>query len=169
MEVIPPKHDGGFMNEPIENVIRQHSFFKGMKPAYLTILTKGAKEMSYEAGQTLFEEGEPANRLFLVQSGEIVIEAHEPGDGAAVIEALREGDVLGWSWLLPPFTWHLRARAIEPSTVIVLDGAHLLVAAEENHSFGYDLMKRVAQLAVRRMQATRRQLVALENKFEVNR
>jgi hypothetical protein len=70
--------------------------------------------------------------------------------------------VLGWSWLFPPFSWHFQARAIEPTTVISLNGAHLLVSAESNHEFGYELMKRVAQVVIRRLQITRKQLIALD-------
>jgi CRP-like cAMP-binding protein len=153
------------MNESLDNTIRNHPFFKGMKANHLAMLAKGAKEMSYKPGETMFKEGEPASRFFLIQSGEVALEAHEPGDGRAVVETLREGDVIGWSWLFPPFTWHLLARAVEPTSVIVLDGAHLLGAAEQHHDFGYELMKRVAQLAVHRMQATRKQLLDLENEI----
>jgi CRP/FNR family transcriptional regulator, cyclic AMP receptor protein len=67
--------------------------------------------------------------------------------------------MLGWSWLFPPFAWHFRARAREPTNVIVFNGAHLLVAAERNRDFGYELMKRVAQVVIRRLQAARRQLL----------
>jgi hypothetical protein len=46
--------------------------------------------------------------------------------------------------------------------VIVLDGAHLLSMAEAHHDFGYELMKRVAQVVIQRLQSTRRQLLELE-------
>jgi hypothetical protein len=76
-----------------------------------------------------------------------------------LVQILGPGDVLGWSWLFPPFTWHFRALALEPTNAIVLDGAHLLVTAERNRDFGYELMKRVAQVVIHRLQATRKQLV----------
>ena len=63
------------------------------------------------------------------------------------------------SWLFPPFVWHFQARALEPTETIVLDGAHLLVAAERNGNLGYELMKRVAQVLIHRLQATRKQLL----------
>jgi CRP/FNR family cyclic AMP-dependent transcriptional regulator len=72
---------------------------------------------------------------------------------------LGPGDVLGWSWLFPPFVWHFQARAVEPTTLLVLNGAGLLVSAERDHDFGYELMKRVAQVVIRRLQATRKQLL----------
>lgn len=141
--------------------ITQHAFFHGMKPEHLAIVAAGAKVTEYQPGEVLFREGEPANRLHLIQSGKIALETHEPGDGVALVQTLAAGDVLGWSWLFPPFGWHFQAQALEPTSVIILSGAHLLVAAERNHDFGYDLMKRVAQVVIHRLQATRKQLLAL--------
>ena len=82
-------------------------------------------------------------------------------DGAKAV-LFKVGDVLGWSWLFPPFSWNFQARAIEPTSAIVLSGAHLLVTAEGNHDFGYELMKRVAQVVIHRLQATRKQLLAIQ-------
>lgn len=146
------------MNEFIE-ALAAHPFFRGMDPRFLDLLAPGAYGMEFKPGETLFREGEPASRFFLVQRGRIVLEAHEPGDGTMVVSQVGPGDVLGWSWLFPPFAWHFRARALEPTRVIILDGAHLLVTAERNPEFGYDLMKRIAQVVIQRLQATRRELL----------
>ena len=62
-------------------------------------------------------------------------------------------------WAPRPYVWHFQARAIEPSTAIVVDGAHLLNAAERNHDFGYELMKRVARVLIQRLQVTRKELL----------
>lgn len=150
------------MNATLENTIRTHPFFHGMKPHHLAMLSKCATEAKYRPGEPLFNEGEPANRFFLIQQGRVALEAHEPGDGTAVVQLLEPGEVLGWSWLFPPFTWHLRARAVEHTSVVVLDGGHLLGCAENDHEFGYELMKRVAQIVIHRLQATRRQLLQVQ-------
>lgn len=142
----------------LNEAITQHAFFAGMKPEHLGLLTEDAKTARFNAGDLLFREREPANQLYLIESGKIALEAHEPTDGTMPVQTLGPGDVLGWSWLFPPFAWHFQARAIEPASVIVLSGAHLLVIAERDHDFGYELMKKVAQVVIRRLQATRKQL-----------
>ena len=149
------------MNRSLESIIDHHPFFQGMKPQHLAMLHKGAKEVRYRPGETMFSEGEPANRFFLIEQGNVLLEVHEPSGGTAAVQMAPADDVIGWSWLFPPFTWHLRARALEHTTVIVLDGAHLLSMAEAHHDFGYELMKRVAQVVIQRLQATRRQLLDL--------
>jgi CRP/FNR family transcriptional regulator, cyclic AMP receptor protein len=142
--------------------IVDHPFFIGMAPEHLDIVARHAREAEYTPDQILFSEGEPANRFFVIEQGKIALEAHETANRSYRIQLLGEGDVLGWSWLFPPFVWHFRARAIEPVRVIVLDGAHLLVTAEQDKTFGYELMKRLAQLVIKRLQITRKELVARE-------
>lgn len=142
--------------------ITTHPFFERMKPAHLAILASGAKEAQFNAGDILFREGEPASQFYLIERGSVAIAAHEPGNGTVLVQELGPGDVLGWSWLFAPFEWRFMARATEATTAIVLNGAHLLIAAEENHEFGYELMKRVAQVVIHRLQATRQQLLNLQ-------
>jgi CRP-like cAMP-binding protein len=146
----------------LNEAITQHAFFQGMKPEHLAVLADGARATQFKAGDVLFREGQPANQFYLIESGKIALEAHEPTNGTILAQTVDAGDVLGWSWLFPPFVWHFQARAIEPANVITLSGAHLLVAAERNHDFGYELMKRVAQVIIRRLQATRKQVLALQ-------
>ena len=144
----------------LNQAITNHRFFLGMKPEHLGALTAGAKAAQYKAGEMLCREGEPAGQFYLIESGKVALEAHDPADGTAPVETLGAGDVLGWSWLFPPFVWHFQARAIEPTKVIILSGGHLLVTAEDNHDFGYELMKRIAQVVIHRLQAARKESFA---------
>ena len=146
----------------INESIMKFAFFDGMRPEHLAVLPEGAKAVQFKAGDVLFREGDPASQFYLIESGKIALEAHEPANGTTSVQSLGAGDVLGWSWLFPPFVWHFQARAVEPTNVIVLNGAHLMVSAERDHDFGYELMKRVAQVVIRRLQATRKQLLALQ-------
>ena len=146
----------------LSEAITKYAIFRGMKPEHFAILAEGAKEIEFNPGDLVFREGTPANQFFLIESGGVVLEAHEPSDGTIAVQSLSPGEVFGWSWLFPPFTWHFQARATEPTKVIALSGARLLVTAERNCEFGYELMKRMAQVVIRRLQATRRQLLALQ-------
>ena len=146
----------------LNEAITEHAFFQGLKPEHVAVLTEGATAAKFKAGDVLFREREPANQFYLIESGKVVLEAHEPANSTIPVQMLGAGEVLGWSWLFPPFFWHFQARALEPTNVIILSGAHLLVCAERNHEFGYDLMKRMAQVVIHRLQATRKQLLALQ-------
>ena len=145
----------------LKETIAEHPIFHGMRREHLALLAERAKAGTFNSGETLFREGEPANEFYLIESGKIALETQAAADGTATVQTLGPGDVLGWSWLFAPFVWHFRAVAVEPTSVVVLSGAHLLATSENNHDFGYELMKRVAQIVIRRLQATRKQLLAL--------
>jgi CRP/FNR family cyclic AMP-dependent transcriptional regulator len=147
------------MNNLPETILN-HDLFRGMRPEHLAVLAEGASEVKFKAGEVLFREGEPADKFHLIRSGKLALEAHEPGTGTTLVQTLGPGEVLGWSWLFPPFVWHFQTRATEPTEAVSLSGAHLLNVAERDHDFGYELMKRVAQVVIHRLQATRKQLLS---------
>ena len=89
----------------------------------------------------------------------MILELHQAQREDVPIQTIGGGDVLGWSWLFPPFTWHFQARALSRTEAIVLNGPHLVVACNANHEFGYELMKRVAHVVLKRLQATRKKLL----------
>jgi CRP/FNR family cyclic AMP-dependent transcriptional regulator len=136
-----------------------HSFFRGLKPEHLEIIQTGATQEIVESGQVLFHQGSPANSLFLIEKGSVALESIVPGRQPVLIQVLPAGELLGWSWLFPPFIWHFQARALERTELVVMNGGHLLVAAEQDHDFGYALIKRVAQVVIERLQTTRNNLV----------
>lgn len=151
------------MSDLTSDVVRVHPFFSGMKSKHLGIFLESATRARFAPEEMLFREGEPANQFYLIQKGRIVLEAREPRRTPAVIQTLGCGDVLGWSWLFPPFTWHFSARAVEPASAIVLNAGHLLAAADADHDFGYELMKRVTRLVIHRLQITRERIVARQS------
>src|SRR4051812_43630942 len=102
-----------------------HPFLKTMPPEHLEHLLVNAREVEFQPEEIFFREGEPANRLYLIESGRVAIKAGIQ-DGKN-LQTLGAGEALGWSWLFPPFSWHFSAQAMEPTKCIVLDGGHLLV------------------------------------------
>lgn len=146
--------------DPLKKTFSEHSFLRSLSPAYLDTLSACASEREFAANEIIFREGEIADRLYLIVGGKIVLES-QLSNGILAVQELGADDVLGWSWLFPPYVWHFQARALEPSRAVTFNGAHLLVACERNHEFGYDLMKRLAQILIRRLQATRKQMIHL--------
>jgi CRP-like cAMP-binding protein len=149
------------MNDLKQRVVN-HPFFGGMKSSHLAVLAECAKEAVFATDEILFREGDPANQFYLIESGRIIVETHEPANPTITVQELGGGEVLGWSWLFPPFAWHFQAHAAEPTKVIALNGGRLLNTAERDHDFGYELMKRVAQVVIHRLQTSRKQLLELQ-------
>jgi CRP-like cAMP-binding protein len=76
-----------------------------------------------------------------------------------MIQTIEKGEILGWSWLIPPHTWHFDARALEPIRALAIDGKCLRAKCEANHDLGYELLKRVSSIMYQRLQATRMQIL----------
>lgn len=116
--------------------------------------------MSYATGEIIFREGEPANRFYLIEQGRVSLESPRKDQAPAGIQVIGPGDVLGWSWLFPPYYWQFDARSLEPTTAIFLYGTRLREQCEQDHAFGYEMMKRMTQVVIHRLQAARQQLIA---------
>ena len=141
-------------------MLEAQSFFKGLSPAHLEMLAKESMPVEFKTGELIFNEGGMANRLYLLLSGKVALEAptdseHEP----VAIETIGAGSMLGWSWLFPPYYWHFDARALTPVKAIFFYGTRLREQCENDHELGYELMKRVSGVLIERLQATRRHLV----------
>ena len=138
-------------------------FFKGMSVTQLELLAAEAMVAEFQTGERIFNEGSPANRFYLVLSGQVALES--PGTEYAderlpvPVETIAAGGILGWSWLFPPYCWHFNARALTPVKAIFFYGTRLRERCETDHELGYELMKRTAEIAVHRLEATRRQLL----------
>lgn len=108
----------------------------------------------FTAGQVIFQKGETANRFYLIERGRVALES-STGDDVVRIDKVGPGDLLGWSWIFPPYMWHFDARAIEPTTAIFLYGTILREYCENDPALGYELFKRMSEVMMRRLQAAR--------------
>jgi CRP/FNR family transcriptional regulator, cyclic AMP receptor protein len=145
-----------------EGILKGHAFLQGASEQFLNELGEFSKEASFEVGEVILTEGAYADRCFLIRQGRLQLELRGGRELPVVLQMLRPGDILGWSWLYPPFQWHFTARALEHCEMVELNAASLLIRAEENPVFGYELMKRVSMQLIHRLQALRDSLVSLD-------
>ena len=141
--------------ESLERALAQHPFLADLDRRYLQRLVRFASKRSFKALQMLFHEGDEANECYLICEGRVALEMPMLGCDAIRIQDVAEGEVLGWSWLVPPYQWHFSARAVTPTQVIALDGRALRSRFEEDHDLGYELLKRFTEVVVHRLEATR--------------
>ena len=150
----------GVQTEPIATRVALHPFLAGMNRAKLAVLTNCAMATALKKGQTIMREGEFANRFYLIETGKVVIESLNGSGETVVIETIGSGDLLGWSWMFPPYTWRFTARAVEPIAAIFFYGTILREYCEKDHSLGYELLKRMSAVMVKRLQAARKKMLA---------
>ena len=145
--------------ETLEHIIAEHPCFKGLESYYTSLLTGCAKNVRFPEGTYIFKQGEEANEFYLIRSGKVRLELFAPQRKPIIVATLAEGDILGWSWLFPPFVWKFHAHATEQTRAIALDGKCLRTKCEQNHDLGYEFLRRFSQIVVQRLEATRLQLL----------
>jgi len=156
-----PQPNAEFSARLIEE-LREHPFTRGLNDKHIQVLASCAMFSDFKAGEVIFREGEIANRFYLLINGEVSLESASAQDTDPVqIQMIGAGDVLGWSWLFPPYYWRFNAVAVTDTRAIFLYGTRLQELSEDDHDLGYELMKRVASVVINRLQAARKQLTEM--------
>ena len=138
-----------------------HPFLAGMNPTQLASLTDCAIAVRFNKGQTILREGEMANRFYLIETGKVVLQSGEGFGEPVIVETIGAGDLLGWSWMFPPYVWHFTARAAEPTEAIFFYGTILREYCERDHSLGYELFKRMTPVMMKRLQSARHKMLSV--------
>lgn len=147
--------------ETLEHIIAQHPFFVGLDDGFTNLMVSCASNVRFKTGTYILKEGDAANTFYLIRQGKVAVEVRAPQHKPIIISTVGVGELLGWSWLLPPFQWKFHARAVDDVRAIALDGKCLRTKCEENHDLGYEILKRFAQIIEQRLEATRLQLLDL--------
>jgi len=145
--------------EGVETLIRDAPVFHELDDQQLEIVAGCASNTRFNGDDVLFREGDPADTFYLVRQGTVALEMFTPAHGPKTIETIEAGEVIGWSWLFPPYRWHFDARALTLVRATAFDGACLRRKCEEDPALGYELMSRFAQVMIQRLQWTRLRLL----------
>jgi CRP/FNR family transcriptional regulator, cyclic AMP receptor protein len=150
--------------EGLEHILREHAFFADFAPEYSRLVAGCARNHRFNAGQYLYRGGEPANEFFLIRHGKVALELVAPGQAPMVFATLGEGEIVGASWLVPPYHWTFDARAVELVRAIGIDAACLRGKCDADHHLGYEMMKRFLPVFVKRLHATQLQILDVYGK-----
>jgi CRP/FNR family cyclic AMP-dependent transcriptional regulator len=145
--------------EGLERIIREHPFFKGFDPRFVALVVGCARNERFEAGAYLFRDGGPADQFYLLRHGRVALEMAAPSGGAVTFQTLGPGELVGLSWIVPPYRWAHDARALELTLAISLDAVCLRGKLEQHHDLGYEVMQRFVPVLIERLQRTRLQIL----------
>jgi len=146
------------MEPPSAFTLSEQPFLKGMEWRHLEAMASCAMGVRFEAGDHIFRISEPANRFYLIVSGRISLETPRADGTLFPVQVLEAGDVLGWSWLFPPYEWRFDARTLEPVEAIFFYGTRLRELADDDSVFCCSMMRRMSNVILQRLQATRHEL-----------
>ncbi|MBX7152143.1 cyclic nucleotide-binding domain-containing protein [bacterium] len=145
--------------EDLKAYLIEHPFLQGFSQHHLELIVGCAKNVRFDTGEFIFKEGQEANEFYLIRHGKVALEMYAAEKGHITIQTISEGDVLGWSWLIPPYNWQFDARAVEITRAIALDGKCLRDKCEHDHDLGFELLKRFSNIVSQRLESTRLQLL----------
>lgn len=133
-------------------------FFEGMPQQFLDFMSGCAAHQHFKEGEFLVHEGQDARYFYAVREGLVALEM-EAANKTFTLQTVQEGNVLGWSWLIPPYTWHYDARAITPVSAIRFDARCVRDKCDADPVFGYEVLKRFTRLIIQRLMVVRMLLV----------
>jgi CRP-like cAMP-binding protein len=148
-------------NSSIVNLLAQHEFLRGLSERHRMILASGARPFTAKPGQVLAQEGERTHAFFLIRSGNVALESMFPDGDGLLIQTVGPGEVVGWSWLVPPHVWQFRCRAVDDVEGISFEAEWLRDLCERDQSLGYHLLKQLVTVMAQRLAGTRRHLAEL--------
>ncbi len=129
-------------------------FFEEMPEEYLKFISGCAKHVRFNEGEFVTLQGKDAEHFYAVREGLIAIEI-EAANKTFTMQTVEEGNLVGWSWLIPPYRWHFDARAIAPVSAIQFDAVCVREKCETDRAFGYEVLKRFSRLIIQRLMVTR--------------
>ena len=147
------------MSGILSPALATHPFLHGMCDDHLAVLAQVATEVTFPAGYRLFEDGGNATRFWLIESGRVALDLQIPGDGPAVIEHVGMSELLGWSWLFPPYQWAFGAVTVTTVKAFEFDAVEVRAHCASDPELLYDLTQRIAQILAHRLRTTRVRLL----------
>jgi CRP/FNR family transcriptional regulator, cyclic AMP receptor protein len=145
----------------IEELLGEVPALEALAPTHRDTLAGCARNQVFEPGERIMREGEPADSFYVIRAGQVALETVVPARGSVILQTLHDGELLGWSWLVPPYRTAFDARSVGTTHVIGFDGACLRGKCEADPALGYDLLKLLSGVFVERLQDTRLRLLDL--------
>ena len=111
------------MIEVSASALAAHRFLRGMPHEHLVSLAGCASDVRLPVRHRIFEDGGYASRFWLIQSGHVALDIQMPREGLLIVETIGMGELLGCSWLFPPYRWGFGAVTISPFEAFEFDAA----------------------------------------------
>jgi CRP-like cAMP-binding protein len=143
----------------LQNIIEEHRFFRNLAPHYAELVAGCGKNVVFDANSFILREGDSADYFYLIRHGDASVMTYRSRHGPVTLQTLHEGDILGASWIVPPFRYNFDGRALTLVRAVAFDAKCLRDKCEADHELGYQMMRRFATVMTERLYATRLQLL----------
>ena len=144
-------------------ILQRFSFFPGLSADELNGLSFIGREISFQRGDCIFHEGDPAHSLYLLLEGwvDVLIDAEAGDDRRGLMMTLTAGDIFGWSAVVAPHVYTASAVCASPVKAISLSQVELQALFELDREFYCTIVTEICHVIASRLHATRLQLASL--------
>lgn len=143
------------------DALKSSSLFSGFSDTQLHSLAELFEGEHLQAGETIFAQDDPADRLYVLLSGRVAIR-FKPHDGEVLtVTEIAPGGVFGWSAALGRRSYTSSAVCLEAGEALGLRGADLRRLCETQPDTGVVILERLAEVIAQRLRSTHEQVVEL--------
>ena len=132
-------------------LIKQAAIFATLDEEELNSVAEICKEQSFKFGQTIFKEGEPGNRLFIISRGEVRISRQVPGSGEEALTVLKPGAAFGEMAVFDRSDRSTDAIANTDCTLVTITRSDFEMLLDFNHDIAYKVLWAVTRLLCERL------------------
>jgi CRP/FNR family cyclic AMP-dependent transcriptional regulator len=142
--------------------LRRYPVFADLSDDHLKNVAMITEQKTYQPGDWIMQEGEPADDLCIILSGQVNIHINIDVAGQRRVDmtTVAEGELLGWAALFTD-TRGASVEARTPATLARIDGHALRKLMDEDHTLGYMVMERIALIIYEKLCQTNVQLISL--------
>lgn len=135
--------------------------FKDVAPAVLEQIAAISEELSLANGQTIFREGEKADKLHFLIKGSVALRVNimTKPQSVTVSFVSKPYDCFGWSGIIAPSHYTASAYCEEPTGILAVSGPEFMRILSENTESGFKVMLRIAELVSDRLRNSRQALL----------
>jgi CRP-like cAMP-binding protein len=135
-------------------LLKQAPIFADLDDGELTRVAEVCKEQTFQGAETVFKEGEPGNRLYIIAEGEVRISRNIPGSGEEALAVLKKGAVFGEMAIFDRSERSTDAIANADCVLITITRSDFELLMDFNRDIAYKVLWAVVRLLSSRLRAT---------------
>ena len=137
-----------------KELIKKAAIFATLDEDEIDRVVEICKEQSFKFGQTIFKEGEPGNRLYIISTGDVRISRVVPGSGEEALTVLKPGACFGEMAVFDRSERSTDAIANTDCTLLTITRSDFEILLDFNRDISYKVLWAVVRLLSERLRVT---------------
>ncbi len=130
-------------------ILTSNPLFEGIESSALAKIAVHSELISAENDSLIFTKGDIAIHLYFIVSGSVSLRMPIMilnGEKEIVLDVKHQGDMIGWSAIVPPHEFTMTARVAESCELLRISANELQSLCKQDNEIGYTIMSRIGTL-----------------------